>query len=191
MGTVLLLAAFAVLSSPEVLLAVAAAIVLHEAGHWLALRCMGCGVSMPRLTALGLEMRPRGPLSYGRELLALLAGPLANGLFFVLLGLLGRRWEEAYLFAGAQLVLGVFNLLPVWGLDGGSILWILAALASDPDRADRVLRWVSGAAATLLVLGSAVLVCRLHGGGFLLWAALGLLFGVAGQIGLVKPAGRR
>ena len=52
-------------------------------------------------------------MSYGRELAAVLAGPLANLLAAVLLGWLGYPVS-----AGANAVLGAFNLLPVSPLDG-------------------------------------------------------------------------
>ena len=45
---------------------------------------------------------------------------------------LGREAEVFWLFAGAQLVLGCFNLLPVRPLDGGRLLWLAAAWRHGP-----------------------------------------------------------
>ncbi len=52
---------------------------VHELGHWLVLRLLGARIQAFRLTALGAELTANsGRLSYGRELLAVLAGPGAN-----------------------------------------------------------------------------------------------------------------
>ncbi len=58
-----------------------------------------------------------------------------------------------YLFAGAQLVLGAFNLLPALPLDGGRILWLALAWLTEPYTAQRVLSAVSLAVSLALLLG--------------------------------------
>ena len=56
-------------------------------------------------------------------------------------------------FAGANLLLGALNLLPVRPMDGGRILWLLTALFTEPYTADRVAYAVGAvASAALLVL---------------------------------------
>ena len=56
----------------------------------------------------------------------------------VLLAALGRWWEPLYLLAGAQGVLGCFNLLPILPLDGGRMLWLALCWRTDPFLADRM-----------------------------------------------------
>ena len=90
------------------------------------------------------------------------------------LGLLGRWWEPMYLFAGAQLVLGAFNLLPALPLDGGRILWLALAWLTEPYTAQRVLSAVSLAVSLALLLGGGGLIWRLGGSPFLLVGAVGL-----------------
>ena len=89
-------------------------------------------------------------MSYGGELLAAAAGPAVNLLLAAALGLPGRWWEPLYLLAGAQAVLGCFNLLPILPLDGGRMLWLALCWGTDPFLADRVTQAVSLAAAGLL-----------------------------------------
>ena len=60
---------------------------------------------------------------------------------------LGRWWEPLYLLAGAQGVLGCFNLLPILHLDGGRMLWLALCWGTDPFLADRVTQAVSLATA--------------------------------------------
>ena len=164
-GAPALLAVFVWLSSPEVLGAVLLAALCHELGHYAALRRRGGWVRAVRISALGAEMQVAGRMSYGGELLA------------AALGLLGRWWEPLYLLAGAQAVLGCFNLLPILPLDGGRMLWLALCWGTDPFLADRVTQAVSLAAAGLLTVAGAALARRSP---FLLWTAAALLVCAAG-----------
>ena len=97
--------------TPILLAALLPAALLHELAHYAVLHL--CGVRTARFTLTGLGASLYVPelhrLSYGAELLSAAAGPLMNLLLWVLLSLTGR--EELTLFAGAQMVLGVLNLL--------------------------------------------------------------------------------
>ena len=140
-GVPLLLAAFVWLASPLLLGAILSAAVCHELGHWLVLRRVGGRIQRLHITVFGAEMQVDDRrISYGGELLAAAAGPVSNLLLAAALGLLGRWWEPLYLFAGAQLVLGAFNLLPALPLDGGRILWLALAWLTEPYTAQRC-RW--------------------------------------------------
>lgn len=135
-----------------------AACLVHELGHWAAIRALGGRVGRFSLTGLGAVIRPvRGRLfSYGEEGLTALAGPAASLLLALAAGLWGR-WlqggEDAYLLAGLSLTLGLFNLLPAEPLDGGRALGALLARGLGPDRGEQ---WMDRLA-------------RLMGGGLLLF----------------------
>lgn len=171
------LAAFVLLSSPEILAALLLAALAHEWGHYLVLRALGGRVDAVTVTALGAEMHiaPQSRLSYGGEIGATLAGPAVNLLLALLLGFCGRRVPFCYLLAGAQFILGVFNLLPITPLDGGSILWLVVAWLTEPYTADRAAADVGLAASILLLAVTALLGCHMGGGGFLVLTALWLL----------------
>ena len=150
-GAPALLAVFVWLSSPEVLGAVLLAALCHELGHYAALRRRGGWVRAVRISALGAEMQVAGRMSYGGELLAVAAGPGCNLLLWALLSLTG--WPPLAPFAGAHLILGALNLLPVRPMDGGRLLWLLTALCTEPYTADRVAYAVGAVvSAALLVL---------------------------------------
>ena len=182
----LLLALFVLLSSPLLLGALLLAALTHELGHCAMLRWLRARVTAVRITAMGAEMRIEGRLSYGGEVLAAAAGPAVNLLLAPLLAYGGRLWEMLYLFAGTQLVLGLFNLLPILPLDGGSMLWNLLAWITEPYTADRVMTAVGFGTAAVLTL-AAVWAAWQGGGFFFLLAALGLLWHPLGQIGVAKP----
>lgn len=184
----MVLAAFVALSSPVLLGALLAAALLHEWGHVAALRRFGGQISHLTISPFGVEMTIADTtrLSYGAELLVTLAGPAVNLLLAVMLGLLGSRWESAYVFAGAQLVLGLFNLIPARPLDGGRLLWLAVAWLTEPFTADRVASAASVVFAAVLLTGGAAVFYRTGDSPFLLLGAFGLLLSSMREKGLVK-----
>lgn len=84
---------------------------VHEAGHVLAIYLTGGRIRGFELRADGARIvtAPMGP---GAELVCALAGPVAGGCTL----LLWRWFPEA---AVAGLLQTVFNLLPIYPLDGG------------------------------------------------------------------------
>lgn len=162
--------------TPILLAALLPAALLHELAHYAVLRL--CGVRTARFTLTGLGASLYVPelhrLSYGAELLSAAAGPLMNLLLWVLLSLTGR--EELTLFAGAQMVLGVLNLLPVRPMDGGRILWLATAYLTEPYTADRVAAAVGLAASSALLVLCLWLVLTTGSGLFLLLGALWLAY---------------
>ena len=104
-----------------ILLPFLSAAAVHELGHLLALRLRRHPVSSVTLSFSGAVMET-GLLSYRDELLAAAAGPLtslAAGFFLPL-------WPEFGLYS---VILGLFNLLPLPGLDGGRMVRICTGLA--------------------------------------------------------------
>lgn len=189
-------AALAVLSllagAGEVLPLAALSALCHELGHLAALRAAGARVERLRLTAFGAEIRAdTRRLSYPREIVCTLAGAAVN----LLLALAFARLGRDYVAAGANLLLGCFNLLPIPALDGGRALHLLVSWLFNPLTADRVCRWVGLGSALLLTAAALVLTVRYHAGLFLLLGAAGTL---VPQLPLPRcgaeyrqPAGRR
>ncbi len=108
-------------------------VLLHELGHALTARRFGIETENITLYPIGgvarLQRLPRAP---GAELLITLAGPAVNfvlAALFAILGwldaaggtvsALGHFFQEMML---VNLVLGLFNLIPAFPMDGGRIL---------------------------------------------------------------------
>ena len=143
-------------------------VALHEAGHTIAARLYGIEVKSITLWPLGgfasfssAEEDLRRPDKTLANVLIVAAGPLTNlllSLFFILLALLERLLQRAqslpeisswlehgrvFPFLGglvvANLSLVLFNLIPIYPLDGGQIARGLLKLAFGEKRADQFL----------------------------------------------------
>ena len=160
--------------------AVLAAAVCHELGHLLALWIFRVPVESLTIGPMGAVIRaPRQDrLSYGRDLLATLAGAAVN----FALALLFARGAGAYLFAGANAVLGLYNLLPIRGLDGGRALYLAAAWIAGPFAAQRLCYLVNIITLALLLALVAGLMWETGGGVLFLLAVLGM------ALAQVRPA---
>lgn len=167
-----LLVAFLV-GTESVLWAVIAAASFHEMGHLFALCLTGTHVKQISFTEFGVKIRADTQyLSYGRELLCVLAGPLSN----IILAFVLARTMQAYLLAGSNLMQGVFNLLPISGLDGIRVLHLLISWGTNPWIADRICRVVGLLSGGMLAAMTAYLFFRHQTGLFLCLAAIGMFW---------------
>lgn len=144
----------------------------HELGHLAAVRLMGGSVKQIRLTAVGAELTLDRALGYWQEGISALAGPGVNLLLAAACCGSGR-WMA---FAGLNLALALFNLLPVGGLDGGRALYCTLALLAGQDWSARICGWLD-CAGTALVLGLGLLTAGLGGNITLLAVACWLMAG--------------
>ena len=140
-----LAAATAVLILPlwfVISLVIAAA--FHEFCHYLALKIADVWVYRITIGPFGasMETEAMGP---GRELLCAFAGPMGSLLLVPFF-----RWMPGIALCG--LIQGVFNLLPIYPMDGGRILRCLLELLRIPRRDE-----VCDAAEWITVLGILIL----------------------------------
>jgi len=135
------------------------------------------------LTVAGAEIIPeRGAIfSYGEEVLIIAAGPASSLLVAALIGwsTSGSGNECLYLFAGLNLAVGIFNLLPIWPLDGGRMLNLLLIRLLDPIRGERACRLFSAILGTGILVMGVLLMVQTRGNPTLLLTALWILAGNA------------
>lgn len=157
------------LIEPELLVPTFFAAAVHELGHVVVLAGVGGKVERFTLAALGAELRLSGGLSYARELPVALAGPVCSLMLALGAVKLGR-----FLPAGLSLTLGLFNLLPIWPLDGGRAVACLCGMCLQPLTAQWVERCCAGAALGVLLALGIIAAHRGFGPGLLcmgLWLA--------------------
>lgn len=165
-GFLLLAALLFYLDEQGVLLWGALACTLHELGHYAAISFLGGRVARVRLSAAGAEMVLSAAYPMGRlaQFLAALAGPGVNLVLAWFAARLALRFGEMmYCFAGLNVVLAAFNLLPAAQMDGGRALAALLEALLPEWWAVRISAVVS-VCTTLGVLFAGMVLLR-HGGG--------------------------
>ncbi len=107
---------------------------MHELGHIITARYFGWTITRLTILPFGgvVEMNPSSREDAYEELWITLAGPLTNGAL-VLLGILlygvqVLSWEQAIFFAVGNGAIALFNLLPIYPLDGGRLFQIVLSL---------------------------------------------------------------
>lgn len=150
----------------------------HELGHLAAIRLCGGAIRRIRFTAVGAELELDRALGYWQEGASALAGPGVNLLLAVACCGSGR-WMT---FAGLNLALALFNLLPVGRLDGGRALYCTLALLAGQDWSDRLCGWLDRGC-TAAILGLGLFTAGFGGNITLLAAAFWLLAGQKNILG--------
>ena len=146
------------LAEPRVFYAFLAAAAAHEAGHVMAIYLVGGRVTGIRLGMCDAKIETRG-LGYRQEIFCALAGPGMSVLVCLAL-------RKAYATCAAiSLILGLFNAMPVYPLDGGRALRAGLCLVLPLGRAEAVSN-IAGLAVCAAGLAGAVFCARAYGLGF-------------------------
>lgn len=159
-------------------------IYLHEMGHAFGARLFGIGTHDVTLTFFGGYARlSRTPRTTLEEVVVSGSGPAANlllaaGLSFFLGsttsdGVADHSWFILERLLYANLLLGIFNLLPGYPLDGGNIAQAILARFMRRSRARLITGYIGLGVAGLLVLWG------LSMGGFGFTVLVGLMLGFA------------
>lgn len=162
------------------------AAVIHEAGHFAALKLTRCRITGLKLELWGLKLCSVGRMSYAAEMITAAAGPAASLLLAVASSLVGRYLycEQAYIVSGISLVFCVFNALPARPLDGGKIVFAWAAMKFGLDTAERLACIMSCVVILALLVAGTVLLLKSGLNFTLLLAALWLLISYCKSSGI-------
>ena len=128
-------------------------VVLHELGHSLVAQRFGIQVpSIMLLPIGGMAEFDRIPESSGAEIAIALAGPLVNGVIVLVLFAAGVRFpadwnilifpltmaEFGRHLLAMNIAMGLFNLLPIFPMDGGRVFRAVLSLQCDHFKATQV-----------------------------------------------------
>jgi Zn-dependent protease len=122
--------AAALAETAALMVALFGSVVLHELGHALSARAFGVQTAHITLYPFGGVAAITGlPSKPWQELVIAVAGPAVNFAIFGVVGLgyAATGYEPLMYLSGLNLLMGVFNLIPAFPMDGGRVL--RAALA--------------------------------------------------------------
>lgn len=118
--------------------------ILHEAAHIWMLRRLQGHILQLKIGCMGFVLRTDAEYAFSsqKERKVLWAGSACNLLLFFMSWLVERVYSSFYLsyFAICNLLIGLFNLLPVGILDGGRILYLWLLERRNERDSERILR---------------------------------------------------
>ena len=128
-------------------------IILHESAHIAAAAAFSAGIGKVQISPVGLsvELGAFEHLPLIKKLPVLLAGPALNFLFVFL-------FASNPFIRNANLLIGLFNLLPVYPLDGGRVLYVILYRLTGGLRAVRIVMGLSAALCYLMIMAGLVLL---------------------------------
>lgn len=144
-------------------------VLLHEAGHLLAIRLLGTSVRSVSLHAGGAVIET-DMLTYSRELAAAIAGPCASIFAWAVFLCVNRD------LSFISLLLGLVNLIPVYPMDGGRILRCMLHLLLPAHRAAAVLNIVTVGVCCLLMIAACTFAAIYRAGLWPIFAAMVILW---------------
>ncbi len=127
---------------------------VHELGHLVAGILLG-------LKAKGIDIMPFGvSINFedysnkyiAKKIIIAMAGPLVNTII-VILGIY-NNWEEEIIYS--NILIGLFNLIPLYPLDGGRILKYIIQLATNSKEAEMFAYKLSNILIIILTIVSCV-----------------------------------
>ncbi|MBO4467707.1 MAG: site-2 protease family protein [Clostridia bacterium] len=133
----------------------------HEIGHLFAMWISDCQPKAIRLVPASVSIISDFPRKKYGEFFIALSGPLFNIVLFCSLIINYRMTasEISFKYAVISLVIGLFNLLPVKGLDGGTILMlIIEKAAGSREKAEAVTKIITVIIGLLLLFVGAFLI---------------------------------
>ena len=118
---------------------------IHETGHLFTLWLYDCPPVRIDLVPAAVRIVRRGMATDENVIVTALAGPLINISFAFCAGLNWYLYKKTFVlyFAAANAALGLFNLLPASGLDGGTVLYTLLSKHISHFAAKTVVRAIS------------------------------------------------
>lgn len=130
------------------------AVLLHETGHLLAMWTLDCNPKSVSLIPASVKITMPFSKSFRNDIIIAVCGPAVN---FLVFGVLYFNYlcfgSNVSLYYGlVNLLIGLFNSMPVKGLDGGTVLFTVLAKRGDANKAALTVRLITVAVAIAVIV---------------------------------------
>lgn len=138
------------------------AVLMHEFGHLFAMWLLDSNPKQIKLIPASVQISAPITSLYKNDIIIALMGPLVNIVLFIVLyiNFLAFKIEWVLNCALINLLIALFNLLPVSGLDGGTILFSLIAKNYDYNKACLSLKIITLTVAIAIIIAAVTLTFR-------------------------------
>lgn len=128
---------------------------LHEAGHLFAIVISGEKPESISFGLFGMTIIRQNDITqnFKQEVFTALAGPLTNFTIALILLCFWYEYKSDTLIIAisVNIILGLFNIMPVFSLDGGNALDNYLKLKYEDDKCEKILRIVSLCCLTIMM----------------------------------------
>lgn len=135
------------------------AVSMHETGHLFMMYIRESAPKRIKLIPASVQITKSFTANYKNDILISFSGPFVNILLFAVFYFNYKchlNTTTLYI-ALLNLIIGVFNLLPVKGLDGGSIFYCVLCKYTNVNKAELILNFISFLGGLALLLAAVVL----------------------------------
>ena len=135
---------------------------IHELGHMIAgllLKLKPKSLSlMPFGISITFETYVYKKLMEKKKIVLAIAGPLTNFLIAILMGVLNIDQNLKEIIIYSNILIGIFNMLPLYPLDGGRILKGIIKIKTSKEKADRIINKISNVIIIILTVVSSIAI---------------------------------
>ncbi len=138
------------------------AVFMHEIGHLFMMYIRSAAPKRIKLIPTSVQITKPFISDYKNDIIISLSGPVVNILLFAVFYFNYKCYlNTATLYiALLNLIIGVFNLLPIKGLDGGAIFYCVLCRYTNVNKAELILNLISFLSGLTLLLSAVVLTLR-------------------------------
>ena len=145
---------------------------IHEVGHLLFGLAIGFKIDSIKVNPLGFSLSfqsyvedynqkiKKGNLLCMKKIGIALAGPITNMIIAIVVSI--SHYQNVEMIVYANLLLAIFNLLPIYPLDGGRILEQVVHIMKGKQVAYHITRSVSKATVILLTMLTSIFILYIH-----------------------------
>ena len=138
------------------------AVLMHEIGHLFAMWVLDCSPKQIKLIPASVQITAPLTSKYKNDIIIAIIGPVVNLLLFFVLYINFLCFKNSIIlnYALINLLITIFNLMPVIGLDGGTILFSVLAKKTEYNKAILTLKIITLIVAAAVIFLAVTLTIR-------------------------------